>query len=98
MWSSPAWSCWAGLRLVQRPVLGAVLPPIGQEARRADLQLYHRGRAADRDPDAHLLGLALGQDRPEADHPRRHAAGVPDVLPALHGPWRLRRSQDPRLL
>ena len=32
----------AGMRLVQRPVLGAVFPPDGQEARRAHLQLHRR--------------------------------------------------------
>ena len=82
-----------GMRLVQRPVLGALLPPDGQEARRADLQHHRRHRAADRHAHADLLGLALGQGRPQADHTRWHGPGVPHVLPALHGAWHLRRAQ-----
>ncbi len=65
-------------------------PPEGQEDRLAHLQLHRRPGVADRHPDADLLGLALRQDRPEADHPWRYAAGVPDVLPALQRPRQLR--------
>src|SRR5206468_11066114 len=53
----------AGLRLVQRSVLGALLLTNSPEARRAHLQ-HHRGRRAlDRDAHVDLLGLALRQDR-----------------------------------
>ena len=73
----------AGRRVVQRTVLGAIFPPDGEEARRADLQLHRRRGVAHRDADVDLLRLALRHDRPEAGHPGGHGPGLPDVLPAL---------------
>src|SRR5262249_35443571 len=86
-----------GLRLVQQSVLAALLPPDGQEAGRADIQLDRRRRALDRDPDADLLGLAVGQDRPEADHPGWDGPGRPDVLSVLHRARDLHESRSRQL-
>ena len=64
----------AGSGLVQRPVLGAVLPAAGIQGRRGDLELHRGSRAAPCNADLDLLWLAVRPDRPQAGDPGRHAA------------------------
>src|SRR5258706_16240095 len=49
----------AGRRMVQRPILGALLPADGEKARRADLQLHCRRCVAPRVADADSVRMAL---------------------------------------
>ena len=69
--------------LVHGPVLRPVLPHPDAEARCHDGQHRDRRVARDRHAVLHLLRLAVGQDRPQADHP----GGLPDrgrhLLPAV---------------
>ena len=79
--------------LVRRPVLRAVLPdpdPQGAGDDRAD---HDRGGAGARHALLHHLRLAVGQDRPQADHPGRLPAGGADVLPDLQGNYPLRQPE-----
>jgi len=76
-----------GRRVVQRPVLGPVLPADGEEARRADLELHRRRGPAHRLPDVDPVRMALRHHRPQAGHSRGHAARSGDVLPAVCVAW-----------
>jgi hypothetical protein len=49
-----------------------------------------RDRTADRHAVLPVLRLAVGQDRPQADHPRRLPDRGADVLPAVQGAHALR--------
>ena len=72
-----------GRGVVLRPVLRPVLPHPDAEARRHDVQHRDRRGAGDRHAVLRLLRLAVRQDRPQADHPRRLPAGRRHLLPAI---------------
>src|SRR5574337_997830 len=80
-----------GRGLVHGAVLRAVLPHQHAQGRRLDRQHPDRRVAGARHAVLHRLRHAVGQDRPQADHPRRHAARGADLLPAVQGADRVRQ-------
>ena len=73
----------AGRGLVQRPVLGAVLPAAGFQSGRADHRLYRGSRADHWDADADLLRLAVRPHRPQTGDIGRLAACGGHLLSAV---------------
>mgnify|MGYP003694351683 CR=1 FL=1 len=73
----------AGRGLVQRSVLGTVLPAAGFQGGPADLGLHRGSRAAPCNAELDLLRLAVRQDRPQAGDPGRHVACVDHLLSAV---------------
>ena len=69
--------------VVHGPVLRPVLPHPDAEARCHDVQHRDRRVARDRHAVLHLLRLAVGQDRPQADHPGGLPARGRHLLPAV---------------
>ena len=83
----PVRSCHRpGRGLVHGPVLRPVLPPEHPEGRPAHLERADRLVADHRYRRLHLLRLAVGQDRPQADDPRRLPDRGDHLLPALRRP------------
>ena len=75
-----------GRGLVHGPVLRAVLPDPHPEGGRRHGQLADRRVAHSRRALLPVLRLAVGQDRPQADHPRRLPARRPALFPDLPRP------------
>ena len=69
--------------LVQRSVLGAVLPAASFQGGRADHRLHRGSRANHWDPDAHLLRLAVRPHWPQTGDIGRHAACGGHILSAV---------------
>ena len=96
--------------LVQRSVLGAVLPAAGFQGGPADFGLHRGSRAAPCDAELDLFWLAVRQDRPQAGDPGRHVARGDHLLSAVclagigHAAWQHQLSDrdlhhlHPRLL
>src|ERR1700732_242436 len=63
-----------GSGLVQRPVLGPVLPAAGFQGRPVDLGLHRRSRTSHCNAELDLFWLAIRQDRPQAGDLGRHVA------------------------
>ena len=85
--------------LVCRAVLRAVLPRADAEGRRRHRQHPDRHRAGAGHALLHPVRLAVGQDRAQADHPRRLRARRADLFPACSRRCRrppIRRSTPPR--
>ncbi|CAG9251615.1 hypothetical protein BCEP4_1320028 [Burkholderia cepacia] len=79
-----------GRRVVHGPVLRAVLPHADAEGGRGEREHPDRDRAADRHAVLPVLRFAVGQDRPQADHPRGLPDRGTDLLPAVQGAHALR--------
>ena len=79
--------------VVWRTVLRAVLPDPDPQGARRDRADHDRDCAGARHAGLHPLRLAVGQDRPQADHPGRLPAGGADLFPDLQGDHALRQSE-----
>ena len=79
--------------LVRRPVLRAVLPDPDAQGPGGDGADPDRGGTVDRHAVLHPVRLAVGQDRPQADHPGRLPAGGADLFSDLQGDHPLRQSR-----
>ncbi len=99
-----------GSGLVQRSVLGTVLPAAGIQGGRAELGLHRGSRAAPCNAELDLFWLAVRQDRPQASDLGRHVARGDHLLSAVclagngHAAWQYQLSDldlhhlHPRLL
>ena len=71
--------------LVRRAILRAVLPHPDAEGARGQCADHDRHRIVARHAVLHRLRLAVGQDRPQADHPGGLRAGVITYFPIFQG-------------